>query len=254
MNRRTVLGLAAVLVASPWGCYLVDTSGIVGGAVAVDAGSEGGALDAGAEGGAGDDSGLLAYWSFDEETNGFVRDLTGHGHDGQLGTPALLAPGMDGGQALASTMTVTSLGGQNFPPRGTLSFWLTADYTGSQVNGLGIFDTYDPSRPHLFVRVPNGAPSAYLQMACQNAGQQQFPFVAQLPNLTSNTWTHLVFAWDSVHYTAAVYVDGNLLQQGDGGFSLRGPRPLNCSCSRRTSPTVWSTRPASIRERSRPPR
>jgi hypothetical protein len=184
---------------------------------ALDAGSEEGALDAGGEGGAGDDSGLLAYWSFDQETNGFVPDLTGHGHHGQLGTPALLAPGMDGGQALASPMTVWSLMGQNFPPRGTLSFWLTADFTGSQVNGLAIFDNFDPSRSHLFVRVPNGQSSASLQMAYQNAGQQSYPFVTGLPNPSNNTWTHLVFAWDSVLYTAAVYVDGNLLPPGYGG-------------------------------------
>lgn len=217
MNRRLLLlGSAAVWASSQAACYfLVDTSGIVGGPeVAVD-GSPGPAVDAGFEAGADDDAGLLAYWSFDEQTNGIVEDLSGHHHDGQLGTPSLLSPGKTG-QALASAMTVESLSGDRFPRQGTLSFWLRADFSGSQNSGLYIFDHYEPSRSHLFVRVPNDS-TLYLQMACQTAGQAQYPFEADLSNPASNTWTHLVFAWDSVAHTAAVYINGKLQAKADQG-------------------------------------
>jgi hypothetical protein len=180
--------------------------------------SEGGpaiAQDAGSEGGTNEDGSLLAYWSFDDETNGIVPDLTGHHHDGQLGSGASLAPGKDGGQALASTMTVQSLSGRDFPLQGTLSFWLRADFTG-QVADVNIFDAWESSRSHLFVRVPNASPFA-LQVACQIPGQVQFPFGALFNNPASNTWTHVVVSWDAVLYTVAAYVDGNLLAQGNGG-------------------------------------
>jgi hypothetical protein len=214
--RGLLIGaLLAVAMAAASGCYfIVDTTGIVGTQGATDGGNSDRGLDA-AEDAPGaivdDDGGVLAAWSFDEATDGgIVRDLTGHGHDGQLGTSATLLPGRNG-QALASPMSVKSLHGERFPSRGTLSFWLRGNFAGSDDDGLDIFDGHDYSRPHLFVRVPNDIGHVELQMACQRPEVAPYSFVATVLDPPSNVWMHLVFVWDSVLQNAAVYLDGNLL-------------------------------------------
>lgn len=210
MNTWTIAGLCLITAASQWGCYfLVDRSGIVGGSDTADAAP----ADAALNGRTTEDGGMLAYWSFDEAKNGVVEDLSGRGHHGQLGTAPSL-PGGRSGQALGSAMTVSSLDGQHFPARGTLSFWLRADFTGSEVDGRAVFDDYDRSRAHIFVRVPNGRRQVDLQIACQDPATVDYPFVVDIAAPPNKTWMHLIVVWDSVLHSAAVYLDGKLLQVG----------------------------------------
>jgi hypothetical protein len=210
VKARTAAALVVSAAACHWGCYfLVDRSGIAGG-------SDSGAPSSPAvEAGQVEDGGPIAYWSFDDADGGVVPDQTGKGHDGQLTSAAALADDGERGRALASTMRVSSLEGSSFPLRGTLSFWLRADFTGSDAKGRDIFDQYDLSRAaHLFVRVPIAVRPVDLQVAWQ-AGTPAYPFVADMPSPSNNAWMHLVVVWDTVdEHTASVYLDGNLRGQG----------------------------------------
>ncbi len=221
-DRAAIAALSAIL-ACQGGCYfLVDLDGISGPAQAVDSGSsDAGSSDAGPSDAAPSDAksesemaGLVGYWSFDDTDGNVVQDLSGQGNHGVLGSGSLLPEGLKG-RGLGSPMTVASLGGENFPPRGTLSFWLRADFTGAEKVGREYFSNYETSRAQIYVRVPNAVrpgDGLVLQIACQAPGIG-LPFAAEIPSPPNDTWMHLVVVWDSDAHRALAYLDGVLLRE-----------------------------------------
>jgi hypothetical protein len=164
---------------------------------------------------------LVAAWFFDEPSGTTANDATGHGHEGTLQGGAAFTPsGLRGGAVAfaggADSVTMTSLNGAAFPRTGTLSVHFRYDFTDTL--NRAVFDTFNDTRDHLFLRRANNAPVDQFQVAGQYAdGGGGYAFVHSF-TVAANTWTHVVVTWSEASQAGNVYVDGALAKnQGYGG-------------------------------------
>jgi hypothetical protein len=154
---------------------------------------------------------LVAAWLFDELSGTIAKDVTGHGHDGQLqGAAAFGGLGLRGGALVLAggfdTVVMPSLDGAAFPRSGTFSIHFRYSFTDS--TNRGVFDTFTTSRNHLFLRRANNAPIDQFQVAGQySMDGGGYAFVDTF-TVTIDTWTHVVFTWSEASQLGAVYVDG----------------------------------------------
>lgn len=153
--------------------------------------------------------GLLGYWPFEDATGNVARDASGHGNDGTFAHAPTVQDGRKGkGAGLDGTnfLEVSGLSGAKFPASGTLAFWVKADFTLQDFTD--IFDRYDRSRPHLFVRgmrSPHG-----LQVVFQQNGY----VFERLSVIAEGEWNHIAITWDTAAKQGAVYLNGALSFSG----------------------------------------
>lgn len=153
-------------------------------------------------------AGLAGQWFPGKGDGRVVRDSSGHTWDGVL----LKAPRtVDGRRGPAADfdsevqLDVAGLSGSGFPRSGTLAFWLKVDAETKLPRA--IFDTYDTSRKHFFVRT-FGEGRMGLQIAHQNLGGD-YSFCRNAP-LPKGQWTHFGLVWDGQARTVSVYLNGAL--------------------------------------------
>jgi hypothetical protein len=114
--------------------------------------------------------------------------------------------------------TSVALSGTGFPPAGTLSIWAYLDNLMADNTDRGIFDFYDQSRHHFYVRYSAGDQGGNgfvgLDYAMQNGPNFDF-FAMPRANVPLARWTHIVLVWDTTtsNATAFFYVDGVLPAQ-----------------------------------------
>lgn len=230
---RAIVVCAFASAASLAACsLLVSTDDLGGDAPAADAGGDVVALDASpsdaapgpadaADGGADAaiDPSLVGWWTFDETGGSLVFDKSGHGND-MIVAGVTFAPtrGKYGGAGVFATGSfglVDTLGGAAFPLSGTLSMWLSHALpdTGDTYNTRGVFDTWDKSRSHVFIRRYTADPPGMLQLAVQPQSTTGDYAWVEAITLPRDTWTHVVFAWDSATDQAALWVNGALVNK-----------------------------------------
>jgi hypothetical protein len=149
--------------------------------------------------------GLLGYWPFEDAAGNLARDASGHGNDGVfLHNPAAQEGRKGKGAGFDGTnfVEMPGLSGATFPASGTLACWVKGDFKSQEFTEL--FDRYDKSRPHLFVRglqTPRG-----LQTVFQD-GTYRFERVSPI---AEGEWNHVAVTWDTVGKKGAVYLNGSL--------------------------------------------
>ena len=232
MPRRAVSRWLLAVVAGSFvaACYWVTPYSDLSSADGVDAAvpvDATGALDADAVAdadAASVDPDLVACWTFEGDEAGIARDRSGHGYDLLLEDAIVAAPGHDSGTALeypdGTGVAHNDALGPEFPAAGTLSWWASfpAPATDRQ---RAIFDGYDPTRHHLYIRHSGGGDAAAqpLDFVSEiDAGFEVFAFPA--PVVATGRWTHLVVVWDRTvlpkNY-AWLYIDG--YQVGGASFT-----------------------------------
>jgi hypothetical protein len=156
---------------------------------------------------------LLGAWSFDEGSGTVAHDSSGHGIDAVLGGGAsFISSGVRGGAVAfhgSDWVAIDDLSFAAFPPSGTLSIWFrwnTLDPSGEQV----IFETWDSTRSHVFLRHANGEPQTRFQVAMQPAGNLGYVWVTDFETV-QNQWAHAVIIWSATAGAASVFVDGTLV-------------------------------------------
>ncbi|MDB5219469.1 MAG: hypothetical protein JWO86_7396 [Myxococcaceae bacterium] len=231
MSRRAIVWTSATCAAILLGaCSLtVSTSGLSGGAdPSLDGGAamtdgavagEGGSVEASVVDAALDaphDPSLLGEYSFEDPSGFSVHDSSGNGHDGLIQAAATFVADGARGRALAVDSTgffvVDGLSAGQFPHSGTLSLWFRFDFAPDSIQGRSVFDDWDDTRTHLFVRRGPSAPPGEFQMALQGASSQYA--VAASFVTVRNTWTHVVMTWDEATSIGALYADRMLLHRG----------------------------------------
>lgn len=152
---------------------------------------------------------LIGEWLFDRDDGGpLAPDTSGHGHDGELfGAGVVHDGGIRGGALFTNDgggIKVTALDFVAFPASGTLALWVRPEGLASDTELRGLFDAWDGSRNHVFVR-RTGAP-CLLQIALQeNDGGYAWD---RNHSLALGTWAHLALTWDAVAHVAVLYVGG----------------------------------------------
>lgn len=155
----------------------------------------------------------IAHWTFDDSDNELV-DQSGNGHLMSLTNGAAIAPnaGRRGAALTFTTPTgeaiVSSLDGSSFPRSGTLSFWLYLDpetnFPDAGADGhRNLFDAYDVSRHHLFIRKLGEGPK--IRIAFQAATPSYALFHDM--DVDYDRWMHLAVSWSELGQ-GTVYFDG----------------------------------------------
>ncbi len=231
---RAIVVCAVAFAASLAACsLLVSTDDLSSDAAGVDAGGDVVVADAPAssDGGSGPDApdggadaaidpSLVGWWTFDETTGSTVFDKSGRGHDMAV-SGVTFAPtgGKYGGAGIFATGSfgvVEALGGAGFPLSGTISIWFShalAD-SGDTFNTRGLFDTWDKTRSHVFIRRYSMDAPGMLQVAVQ--AQSTIGDYAWVQSFIAprDAWTHVVLAWDSSTDRAALWVNGAPVRNG----------------------------------------
>jgi hypothetical protein len=231
MSRRVLVVVAAILaVSSVAACsLLVSTSGLSVAAAPAAPGEGGTATDAGAPaadasfdapdtstGVDASEPNVIARYSFEDAPGLVARDTSGNGRDAVLAGDATFVDDGAHGHALAvagtGSMVVTALAGSAaFPPSGTLSFWFRYSFPTGEMVERSIFDKWDSTRHHLFVRRGDTATGTDFQAAAQVTNSYAF---ATSFNVVPGTWAHCVLTWDAVAKSAAFYLNGGSVAAG----------------------------------------
>lgn len=149
--------------------------------------------------------GLLGYWPFEDESGNLARDASGHGNDGvflRLPAPAEGRKGRGAGLDGTNFVEMPGLSGAKFPASGTLACWVKGDFKSQEFSDL--FDRYDRSRLHLFIRGLQTPPG--LQVVFQD-GTYRFE---RLSPIAEGEWTHIAVTWDTIGKKGAVYLNGSI--------------------------------------------
>jgi len=159
---------------------------------------------------------LVAHYAFEDALGSVVRDSSGRGRDAVLQGDATFVDDGAHGHALAvggtGVMVVTALAGSAaFPPSGTLSFWFRYSFPTTSMAERSIFDDWDNTRHHLFVRRVDTATGTAFQVAAQVTDSYAF---ATGFDVQPTTWTHCVLTWDAVAKVGAFYVNGGNVATG----------------------------------------
>ena len=163
-------------------------------------------------------TGLVGYWSFEDGSGTKAEDFSPSGTntgtltngptwvDGKIGK----AVNFDGTD---DYMRVSSLDDDNFPINGALSLWIKGDFATQ--NGKTIFDGYDITRNHIFIRAYT---SSDIQIVFQLAGGGDYVFVKNIVP-TNNAWNHIVVVWDTTNDYGSVYLNGTLTLSGTSAIT-----------------------------------
>lgn len=154
--------------------------------------------------------GLVGEWRFDESGGTVAHDTSGFGHDGRLVGGASLGPGGKYGNALTlasdgDAVIVDALANGAFPRSGTLAIWIKPALGAADTSDRGVFDTWDDSRDHLFLRRPSSSTDFQVSFQRAEAGAS-YPFSCTFP-APDGTWKHVVITWDEAKASGAVFSD-----------------------------------------------
>lgn len=166
------------------------------------------------------DPSLVGFWKMDSvNASLIIADETGHGHDMVLTANTLDATaGLRGGALVfagsSDSARVFTLENDNFPKTGTLSIWFTRAWVDNDTDtGRGLFDNWDNTRSHLFVRRVNTNGPGEIQLALQPQSSS-YTWGGNGVFVTKDAWAHLVITWDSVGAQANAYLDGTVKVTG----------------------------------------
>lgn len=157
------------------------------------------------------DPSLVGEWHFDDIGGTLSPDTSGYGRPALLkGAAQIVAGGVRGGAlALAGgsdVAVVSALDGAAFPTTGTLSLWVRYTFNPGDGQSRAIFDDWNGTRSHLFLRRPDGATNAKMM---QVALQDSTTYVAVGGfALEPSTWAHVVVTWDAVTRQLVLFVAG----------------------------------------------
>ena len=105
--------------------------------------------------------------------------------------------------------TPSSIEGTNFPVTGTVSLWVTGDFT-TQGTSNSVFDFYATSRNNLFIRGTDAGGTPKLQIRAQDDGGGSAAYVAgNQITVLDNQWNHIVVTWDTGAEEFKIYLNGN---------------------------------------------
>jgi hypothetical protein len=193
-----------------WADGTAGSGGIAGGTDAsADAGGSGG-QDADADA-APPIPGLIGHWPFDEGSGTTAVDVVGGANavlpdDGATWTSA----GAIGGAVLLSApqnpIAVSKWAGSNFPLTGTVTVWVKSHFILNDTASRGIFDNWNGTRNHWYVRRANGSDQLVLQCALQVANMP-YAFVKNTP-VDPDVWQLVAIGWSPS--SAFCYVHGTL--------------------------------------------
>ena len=200
------------------------SAGAAGGAGAEHDGSGGvaGGSPADASGGAaGTDTGpdvvlpegLLGYWPFDDGSGSVAKDVTATGRNGVVPSAGVLwtTDAVSGGalsfQAPEDGVKMPGWNAAAFPQVGTITLWLKGEFTTSELGSRGIFDNYDATRSHLFIRRANNNPTMEIQCALQ-VPSASYPHAENLP-IQPGSWQLVAMGWNALDKSTFCYVHGN---------------------------------------------
>lgn len=165
---------------------------------------------------------LLGAWSFEEGGGNLAKSATSSSYDGRLEGDATLGAGGHSGGALLLAgkggMVVDGLEGALFPKTGTLTMWIKSDRPSDDPAVVSVFDAWDTSRPHLFIRT-----GERWQVGMMGPGDTYAFFVYfDMPG----DWAHLAVSWEEATRRVRLYVGGRLIVDGtyDSAFSPTGQR------------------------------
>jgi hypothetical protein len=163
------------------------------------------------------DPSLIAEYLFEDPDGAVALDTSGKGNHGALFAGATFAAGGVRGRALAvhgaDYFEVAALNGNKFPTSGTLSIWSRNTFPPNDSADRNVFDGYDPTRGHIFLRHTGGGNNGMYQAAFQfGDGSGQYTFVTTVA-APQNTWVHVVMTWDALAKVGAVYAGGVLIVQ-----------------------------------------
>ncbi len=177
------------------------------------AGSAGSAGTAGSAGGP--TAGLLGHWPFDEGTGNVAADATSFQRNGTLPTSGVTWT-LNGlfGTGLQFTnpedgVEIADLSGSAFPPVGSFSVWVKGEFSPSEPLSRGIFDNWDNSRNHVFIRRVDDEPELQLQCAFQ-PGDNAYVYVDVVP-VKPQVWQLVSLGWDVTAQVGYCYVHGTKL-------------------------------------------
>ena len=151
--------------------------------------------------------GLKGRWKLNENSGIEAADASGNGNVAAV-VSSSWGTGKEGSavalNAPSSRITFSqNLNGSAFPATGAISFWIKGDF--SSQNNLNVFDNFRTDN-HVLIRTNSGTQG--LQIAFQQASGN-YAFVDYLP-ISSNVWTHVCVAWDSLNHMGYVYKNGVL--------------------------------------------
>ena len=152
------------------------------------------------------------------------NDLTANFNNGTLTNGPAFDSGNGGSIMFDGTddfVSVTSLSNTNFPQeQGTVSIWYNIKSDNGVINkdDKGIFDWYDASRNHIFIRnypfQPSG-PNFVIQIALQSTLLPSGYIYMTRQNITVDEWHNIVVTYVCGSSSSVkVYIDGNLVISG----------------------------------------
>jgi hypothetical protein len=234
MSRRALacLSVCACVNALLVACSLtVDTSGLAGPGNVVPDSGDASVVDATAEASvdgspvvdagrdAARDPSLVAEYSFEEQPGATTsRDSSGNDLHGLVQGDATFVTDGVRGRALkvggTGFFVVNALAAGLFPRTGTLSFWFRFDFPPLTGPGRSVFDNWDKTRSHVFVRYQDTGNPGEFQVALQpGAASGGYAAVAGF-SPQRNKWTHVVVTWDEAAQEGAAFIDGAILGRG----------------------------------------
>jgi hypothetical protein len=161
---------------------------------------------------------LVGAWDF-EGTGNVAEDSSGNGHPMELAGQATqdADAGVHGGALVLrgrDNASVPSLDAGAFPRTGTMTLWLR--YAAETPAGFGVFDNFDTTRSHLFLRQrPNT--QGTVQVAFQLSPDTGDYAWENTFSTTPATWIHIAVAWDEPGKRAALWLNGHSLH--DAAFA-----------------------------------
>ena len=152
----------------------------------------------------------IGWWRLNQRNGIFATDDKG-AHKGTLSGPNssyLWSNGKYGNGLSFSendSLNISSLNNTNFPQtKGTLQFWIKGDLSSQA--GKAIFDKYDSSRNHIFIRAYQNL-SCNVQITFQSTNGYVFASYVKLPD---NQWNFVSISWNTQDNMGYVYVNGEL--------------------------------------------
>jgi hypothetical protein len=107
---------------------------------------------------------------------------------------------------------VDALSTTSYPKKGTLSFWFEYSYLDTDTSNFALFDEWDDTRSHVFVRRIGANTPGDFQLALQAKAAGNYAWVGTV-HAQRQKWTHVVLTWDSAARTAALIVDGTIVKE-----------------------------------------
>lgn len=152
------------------------------------------------------------------ETSGGWIDRSGNSNSGQIlngPTYNSLKGGSISFDGVNDYLPVPTLANIAFPQdTGTVAIWYNIDSSASAGSGPPIFDGYDNTRNHIFIRRDYNPPNT-LQVTCvSTTGSGTYVFNTN-QIITLDTWHNIVVTYTAgISSSVKVYIDGGLVNSG----------------------------------------